>query len=445
MMQRLLIAALSAICLISLSNAQMHPPQQLTMQDAVAFGLKNSPTLHATQAEIAVARAETGVARSRTLPQLSANGFASKGNMPNILQSAMGVEPQALILAPDRRFSDVNLTLMAPLFTSGYLPGLVAAARARERATIADVSGMRAEVALRIREFYTRALYGVELVKAQEARVAAAKVMVANASAQFEAGKGIEAAVRRSEAELAEAQRDLTMAENDRRKMLLDLLAEMGASMETPVTLTENLTFLPPDRKLQESLSAADKTRGELLAARLRARAAEKQISSAKGALGPQIYGFAMGDTFAPRDAMGKRSGYTVGVTLSLAITDGGMRSSEVAAARAMRDKAQADVDRWELQVEKEVRQAWLDIETAAQTYQTAQAALTASQAAFDVMVLRVESGKSILVEQLDALAALTRARANVAQALYDHQLAVARLSRAVGEVDMSPKEVNRK
>lgn len=51
-------------------------------------------------------------------------------------------------------------------------------------------------------------------------------------------------------------------------------------------------------------------------------------------------------------------------------------------------------------------------------------------------MVVRVEAGKAILVEQLDALAALTRARANLAQALYEHQLALAKLSRAIGEID---------
>jgi outer membrane protein TolC len=44
-----------------------------------------------------------------------------------------------------------------------------------------------------------------------------------------------------------------------------------------------------------------------------------------------------------------------------------------------------------------------------------------------------VQNGKAILVEQLDALAALTQARTNVAQALYDHSLAAARLQRAVG------------
>ena len=357
----------------------------------------------------------------------------------------MGVEPQALILAPDRGSLDANLMLMAPLYTGGYLAGLVAAAVGREQAAIAEASGMQAEVALRIREFYLRALYGAELIKAQQARVEAAEAMVRNSRAQLDAGKGIEASVRRAEAELAEAHRELTMAENDRRKLLLDLLAEMGASMDTQVALTESLSFAPPTRTLQESIAAADKTRGELLAARQRVRVAGGQVYSAEGASRPQVYGFAMGDAFTPRDMMGNSVGYTFGLTVSLPVFDGGMRRSEVAAARAMRERAQAEADRWKLQVEKEVRQAWLDIETAAQNYRTAEAAIVAAQAAYDVMAVRVEAGKAILVEQLDALAALTRARANLARALYEHQIAIAKLIRVIGETGPEPTGDNQK
>ncbi|MGI8923328.1 MAG: TolC family protein [Fimbriimonadales bacterium] len=432
--RQLLPLALFAIA--SFAPAQEAQFKQLSLFEAVSFAMKNSPTLRAAQAEIDAARAETGVARSRTRPQLSINGFASQGSMPNILQSAMGVEPQALILAPEKGFLDGNLMLMAPLYTGGWLSGLVAAASAREQAAIAEASGMRAEVALKVREAYTRALYGVELVKAQQARVTAAEAMVRNAQALFEAGKGIEASVRRAEAELADAKRELTMAENERRKTLLDLLAEMGAALDSPVTLTETLEYKPVEGTLEAYLGIAMQTRGELIAARQRARAGQGQVSSAEGALRPQVYGFAMGDAFAPRDLMGKNSGYTVGLTVSLPVFDGGMRRSEVAGARAMRERALADVARLELQTAKEVRQAWLDIETAAENYRSAQAGLVAAQAAYEVMVVRVESGKGILVEQLDALAALTRARANLAQATYDHQLAIAKLYRAVGQVD---------
>lgn len=411
-------------------------PEPLSMQQAVDFALKHSPTLRGAQAEVDAARAERGAARGRQAPQLSLNGFASRSNMPGILSSPMGSEPQALVLSPEDNFADGNLTLMAPLYTGGFLSGLVSAAAAKEQAAIAEASAMRAEVVLMVREAYTRALYGVELVAAQDSRVAAAEAMVRDAKSRLEAGSGIEAAVRRAEAELAEAKQERTMAENDRQKMLLELLAEMGAPMDKPVTLAETISFEPPSRTLEQSLAAAATTRGELLAAEHRAKAAQRLVGSAEGSLRPQVYGFAMGDAFTPRDGMGRGAGYTFGLSVSLPLFDGGMRKSEVSAARAMAARATAEADAWKLRVEKEVRQAWLDIETAAQNYETARAALEGARSAYDVVAIRVETGKSILVEQLDALATLTRARANVAQALFDHRLAVARLDRAIGLAD---------
>ena len=133
---------------------------------------------------------------------------------------------------------------------------------------------------------------------------------------------------------------------------------------------------------------------------------------------------------------MGNKSGYTAGLSLSIPVFDGGMRRSDIAEARAMLERAKADEAVAELRTSKEVRQAWLDIQTSEQNYKTAQTALSASQDAYDVIVQRVENGKSILVEQLDALAALTRARANLAQTIYDHQIAVATLYRMVGLVE---------
>jgi outer membrane protein TolC len=88
-----------------------------------------------------------------------------------------------------------------------------------------------------------------------------------------------------------------------------------------------------------------------------------------------------------------------------------------------------------QLQVENEVRQAWLDIETAAANIATAEAALKDAEEAHRVATLRVNEGKAPLVEQIDALAALTEARIRLLEAHTEHVLAQARLLRAMGEL----------
>lgn len=405
----------------------------LTLAQAVQVGLRENLMIRAAQAEAQAAAAETRAARSLMRVQISANTYLTYGDSPNILTSSPGVMPPNAMIVPPKGFADQNLMLMVPLYTGGRLNSLVRAAKERERAASEEVGGAQAETALQINEAYYRALLAAEIVKAAQSRVEADAALLQTTRAQFEAGKGIEANVQRVQAEQADAQRALTSARNDQAKALLDLKAAMGVRLDSEITLSDPLAFQPPNGDLAAALKAASDSRPELRAARLRARAAGAQTSAAKGSYQPQIYGTAMADGFSGRDDSGV--GFTLGLTLSVPLVDGGQRRAEVAQARARQERAAAEARNLELTAAKEVRQAWLDVETAAQNYRTTQTALQAAQSAYEVIALRVQNQKSILVEQLDALAALTQARANLAQALYDHAAAVARLQRAIGSL----------
>jgi len=404
----------------------------LSVRQAVETGLRYSLGVQAMRAEVRAAQQEARATRAMTRPQVSANTYLTTGDSSNMVMSSPGVTPNNTLMVPPRAFADQNLALMVPLYTGGRLGYLVRAASERERAAQANVGEERAATALLIRDAYYRALLADEMVKVAEARVNAAQELVRNAQAQFEAGKGIEASAQRARAELADAQRMLTSARNDRAKILLELKAAMGVRLESEVTLSDALTFAPPTGDVEASLADAARSRPELQAARARLAATGAQVGAAKGLLQPQVYGVAMADAFASKE-MNSGTGYTVGVTISFPLFDAGQRRAEVAQARAMQARAEAELRNAELRVANEVRQAWLDVETAAQNYRTAQAALQAAQSAYEVIALRVQSQKGILVEQLDALAALVQARANLARALYDHSIAVARLQRVTG------------
>lgn len=426
------VSCLAASALVSPARAQ-EVGQGLTQEAAVAIAMRSSPRIRAALADLAAARAEAAFARSRSAPQLSLNGFAAQSSMPNVLQSSMGVEPRALVIAAEGTFADANVTLMAPIFVGTVFSGMTRAALAAERAAAAELSGVRADVALSTREAYLRALYGAALVEAQSARVKAAEAMASIARARMEAGTGIEASLLRAEAEAADARRELSKMETERQRSVLDLVTAMGAQAAQEPNLTGALTEISVQGTLEEKLTEALSRRGELLAARSRVAEAEGRLSSAKGAFAPQVYGFAMGDVFRPADAMGRSSGGTVGITVSLPVFDGGMRRAEVVRAEAMAERARAEARTMELQVENEVRGAWLELVNASRSISSAKAAVAAAQAAYDVVAVRVESGKSILLEQIDAAAALAKARTNLAGSIYDQLVAAARLRRAIG------------
>ena len=406
----------------------------LSVAQAVQTGLRENLMVRAAQADVKAAAAATRSVRSQRLPQLSATTYLTYGDFSNIFSTAPNVTPVNSIGVPSQGYADQNLTFSVPVYTSGRLEYQNRAAADRERAAVSDVGGVQAETALRIKEPYYRALLAGENVQTAQARVAAAVELVKTTQALVMAGKGLEASVRRVEAEQADAQRLLTTARNGRAKALLDLKAAMGVRLESEITLADALTFGPPVGDLAAQLADAARLRPELRASRARLAAAGHQTRAIRASQGPQVYGMAMADGLTSH-ATGTREGYSLGLVLSLPLLDGGQRQAETAQARAQEERAQAEAHDLELRVANEVQQAWLDVQTAAENYRTAQTALIAAQAAYEVTALRVQNQKAILVEQLDAQAALTQARGNVTQALYDHALAVARLQRAAGRM----------
>lgn len=404
----------------------------LSLRDALKAGLERSPRLRAVAAEANAARAESRAARAMTLPQISANGYATSSCLASIVNSAPGVMPENSQLVPEGRYADINVMFMAPFYTGGLLQGTARSAAALAVASDEILRETQAEVALAIKDAYLRALVAAELESGEQAGVTAAEETVRITRARFEAGRDIEASVRRAEAGLAEARRALVLARSDRAKAVLDLLAEMGAPLNSPASLSDRLAFSAPVASLDRYIALARAQRGESRATSARVRAAEAQLNAARGSRGPQVYGFAMGDSFSS-SRMGADAGYTVGLVASLPVFDAGRRRADADRARAMLERERAQLETTNLRVEREVRQSWIDVEAAAENYRTAITGVQAAQAAYDVAKVRYESGRAILVEQLDALATLTRARANLAKALYEHQIAVARLERAAG------------
>lgn len=420
-------AAFCVALLFAQSSSRVEGP--LSLAKALEIAARNNPEAIGAAADLAAAKQATRSAQAKRLPAISANGFASSGSYGAIFPSTPRVDPFYNLAAPSGGFLDANVMLMLPLLTGGLLDSMVGSARGLESAAGFDLAEAKADAALSAEDSYLRALLASENMVAAEARMQANEDLVKTTRSQFEAGKGIEASVHRAESELAQAQRAHTSAQGEREKALLDLESSLGLDLDSPITLSDSLSDPGPAEALDVYLAMANKGRAALLASRARLRSAEAEVGAAQGARRPQLYGVAMADGASRSEAQGA----SVGLVLSVPLFDGGERRAEVARAQAMRDRAAANLRKAELDVQREVRQAFVDRATADVNVKSAEASVTSAKDAYDVAALRVANGKSILVEQFDALQALTRARADLAQARYDRQIADARLRRAAG------------
>jgi outer membrane protein TolC len=123
-----------------------------------------------------------------------------------------------------------------------------------------------------------------------------------------------------------------------------------------------------------------------------------------------------MADASSPGSG-GGRVGYTVGLTASIPLYDGGQRDADAEASKARLDRATLNAQSIRQTVDQEAASAWLNLQAATQQVQTAQVGVNAAQQAYDLANLRYNAGKSVTAERLDALAALTRARGDLSAA----------------------------
>lgn len=428
-----------AVCVPPVSSQASEVPtvrQTLSLSQAVTLALANNLTVRAVGAEADAAAAQVRSTRAAQRPGLSTTTYATVGNSGNIFNTSPGVGPVNLFSVPSRGFVDQNLMLMVPLSTGGRLRARTEAAQGQAQAAVLSDQATRLSVVRDVTLAYHTALLRQALVAVAQAREDAEDEQVRVTQAKVDTGRLAPVDLRREQAEQADARQAVLAAQNDASLALVDLKTVLGMDQASPLTLTDTLDSLAAQTvRLPASLDEARRqaaARPEIAAAQHQVEAARAGVRDAREAYSPQVYGVAMGD--AMTEAGGGRLGYSVGLTASLPLADGGQRRADVDAAKARLARAEADAESVRQGVAREVSAAWLTQQTAHAQVDAAQMGVAAAHEAFDLATLRYNAGKSVTAERLDALAALTRAQGTLAQAKADLLSARTRLLAALGE-----------
>lgn len=420
-----LVVVLSAVPSSGVANAQaaadlptLNNPK-LSLAEALGVATSNNVALRQMQADAAVADASTRGALAQTRPSVSTTTYATTGDSANILTTAPGVMPQNIFGVPPRAFADQNLMLMVPLFTGGKLRNNVTAARKQGEAAGLTVQASRLTVTEAVTENYANAALQQALVDVAQARLTAEDEQVRVTQEKVNVGRSAPVDLLREQAEQADARQALLAARNGAALALVNLKTALGVSQESQIGLSDALDSLPGatalPASLEDALHQADVSRPELAAAQRRIEASQAAVNAVRAEYAPQVYGVAMGDAMTTQSA--GRLGYTVGVTASLPLYDGGQRRADMDAAKSRLERARADALQARQQVDKEAATAWLTLQTATAQVQAATAGVTAAQEGYELATLRYNAGKSVTAERLDALSALTRARGTLLQA----------------------------
>lgn len=399
---------------------------QLTFDDALRSAWERNPNLTAKRAELRQADRQWAAARAKRAPQWLANLFAARSQSGAILNSGptwMAMPAESALIA--------NVMAMVPLSTGGSLEAGERVAWFERQAVAAEVREAEADLALELRMAALEVAWHDARLAALARQAEQLAELERTTQARVEAGKEIEASVLRVRADRSRLARDTVRIRADREKAVLAFRSLVGGEIgtESPLPVPPSEAGRPGEVADRLVALAVDR-RGTVQAAQARRESARQEVRMAEGDRRPQWSAVAMADAATMR-GMG---GPTFGITMSVPLGDGGGRRATVDAARAMAEKRDAELTAARRSVELEVRQALADLQAERANLDSAAPSVTAAEEGLRVISLRLEAGKAILLEQLDALQVLAQARADLAEATYRRAVAQARVDRLTGD-----------
>jgi outer membrane protein len=241
-----------------------------------------------------------------------------------------------------------------------------------------------------------------------------------------------------TEVQMAQARQDLITATNgvELAKSLFNKLLRRNLDQE--VKIKDILDYSPVTLGLDEALKKAELTRPEIKEVSLNVLSAEKNVKLTKSSYYPSVtfignYSRETDDLFLAAVTGEDPDIWTLTLQADWTIWQWGKRRDEVAAARARVAKARYLLNEIKDNIQLEVKDAYLSLREAEKNIQVAKTAVVQAEENFRMNEERYKQQVATSTDVLDAQTLLTQARTNYFNALSEHNIAWARLERAMG------------
>ena len=212
--------------------------------------------------------------------------------------------------------------------------------------------------------------------------------------------------------------------------------------MDTQLKLDNILVYTPYENDMQYCLDYAAKHRPELEQAKQNVEAAKGALRVAISGHMPQIAASASqnwNDSNWPGDENGN---WGVGVQVTMNIFDSGVTTSKIHGAEADLAKAHETYRDTVDAVNLDVRSNYLNLREAEKRIDTTKLAVSQAEEDYRIAQLRYMNGVGTNTDVLDAQVALTDAKTNYLQAMYDYNTCKTNLETAIGVPMQFPTKV---
>ncbi len=403
------------------------PATYLTLEKAIEMALKNHPLLRSVQAVSKGQEARVGQARAGLYPSVDLN-------------SQYGLRDTD----PDRY--SASLSLRQLIYDFGQTQATITTAEEMVQAGRLDKAERNQQVALDVQVAYYALLGARRLLAVHEETVAQFVEHLAQTKAFFEIGIRPKFDVTKAELDLTNARLNQVKAVNaaevaegqllNAMGILVEALPRRGGKIQIEEPLEEPPLLHTMTASEDEMFEKAMLLRPAVHAIAAKERSAWAAIRFAERGYFPIIAGTAdytyLQQGFQQRFLEG-RGDWGVGISLTAPLLTGSLQASKVAEARAHFEQVQADAEALRQDIRLEIKQARANLSDARERVQTSDLAIRQAQESLDLANGRFQAGVGNTLERTDAQTLLTSAKTAKIQAIYDYNVAAARLEAALG------------
>lgn len=415
---------------------------RVTLAQMLDHAGKQSPMVLAARSEAAMAEGGALASLAGFLPQITVSEVFTRSNDPVF---AFGTKlRQSIFSQQDFSIPSLNepsaitnyatrAVLQQPLFNGGQSRyGRRTALAYLDAANEAAVFTAQ-EAAFQVKQSYYSLILARESLVVIDAALEAARGHRHQASRMAETGMATRADELKASVRVAELEQERIRARNTVTVAAEYLKLASGWTGEAPLSPADTLARSDFEAGIETLTAHAMSGHARLAAAEHVARAAEYASRSALGEYIPHLNAFAQFERNSDKAFGGDGDNWMVGVSLDWKIFNGLSTAGKVKTARAVREKANHEAALMRHKVSVEVRQAWLDSRAAAERIEVADSAREQADESLRIVQNQYREGLATITDLLDTELAATNARLGYTGALYEYNLALARLSLASG------------
>ena len=401
----------------------------LDLQESIRLALKNNPQILIVEEERKRADQQIVEVRSAALPEVKITGEYKRIDEPS---SFAGNE-----IGRKDNFA-VNLGLEQPLYTGGQVWSALKIAN-----LFRDYSDLGSEVTenhitYATKKGYYTVLFLKELVKIREESVKLLKEHLDITRKKFKAELASHFEVLRAEVELANADPALIQSRNELSVAKDAFKKLLGLNLTSEIALEGNLSYVPGDLlSLENALDISSRERPDLNQQRLVKDMSQENITIKKSGYKPKFSLFANYTGVSPDFGSSDPEwdwGWDTGVRAEMPIFSGFEVKSQVSQSRIEMKKANIVYDDLKENIELEVRTALNKMEEARQRIKSQEKNVEHAAEGLRIAEIRYKNEVSPQIEVMDAQVALSVARVNYFQAIYDYKVTYAQLELAIGK-----------